>query len=415
MPRPRQDGQPPKQTTKVPLTERFVRDVRPGSGRDLYWDQRERGLSLVVHAGGVKSFRFTYRFGGRVRVYTLGRTDEIRLDATRIKVQKLRAEVAEGRDPQAEKTGARLAETFAEVAAKYLQYAQGRNKSWRHADALVRRYLLPTWGTLRAREITRGHVRTVVRDVTDRGAPIMANQILAAASAIFSWVIREEIGGIAVNPCHGVTRNPTQSRERVLSDDEIPMFWTAFDEAGLIRSTALKTILLTGQRPGEVTAMRWEHIRNDWWEMPGQPDPELNWPGTKNSASHRVFLSGPVRDLLAELGEAKAGFVFPGNGRGTRSVSGLDQPMRTACETLGISNRATPHDLRRTHGTTITGLGFGRDAMNRIQNHKEGGIAGVYDRHGYAKENQEIQEDVARRIMTLIEVGDRGNVVPLRA
>ena len=27
-----------------------------------------------------------------------------------------------------------------------------------------------------------------------------------------------------------------------------------------------------------------------------------------------------------------------------------------------------------THGSTITALGFGRDAMNRVQNHKEGGI-----------------------------------------
>src|SRR5262249_8283262 len=45
---------------------------------------------------------------------------------------------------------------------------------------------------------------------------------------------------------------------------------------------------------------------------------------------------------------------------------------------------ATPHDLRRTHGGTITKLGFGREAMNRIQNHKEGGIASVYDRFEYS-------------------------------
>ena len=47
--------------------------------------------------------------------------------------------------------------------------------------------------------------------------------------------------------------------------------------------------------------------------------------------------------------------------------------MQNICAKLG-ADRATPHDLRRTHGTMITGLGFGRDAMNRIQNHKEGGI-----------------------------------------
>jgi hypothetical protein len=63
--------------------------------------------------------------------------------------------------------------------------------------------------------------------------------------------------------------------------------------------------------------------------------------------------------------------------------------------------RATPHDLRRTHGTTITSLGFGRDALNRIQNHREGGIADVYDQHKYAEENKRVMEAVANRIMAL--------------
>jgi hypothetical protein len=48
--------------------------------------------------------------------------------------------------------------------------------------------------------------------------------------------------------------------------------------------------------------------------------------------------------------------------------------------------------------STVTALGFGRDAMNRIQNHKEGGIASVYDRHHYAEENQRIMEAVAARL-----------------
>ncbi len=74
--------------------------------------------------------------------------------------------------------------------------------------------------------------------------------------------------------------------------------------------------------------------------------------------------------------------------------------MRDICTKLKVE-RATPHDLRRTHGTTITSLGFGRDAMNRIQNHKEGGIGSVYDRHGYADENKRIMEAVAARILSL--------------
>jgi 4-hydroxyphenylpyruvate dioxygenase-like putative hemolysin len=80
-----------------------------------------------------------------------------------------------------------------------------------------------------------------------------------------------------------------------------------------------------------------------------------------------------------------------------------------------VSEKATPHDLRRTHGTTVTGLGFGRDAMNRIQNHREGGIASVYDRHQYAEENKKVMEAVANRIMALV-TGDEGeNVIQFAA
>src|SRR5262245_41664109 len=75
------------------------------------------------------------------------------------------------------------------------------------------------------------------------------------------------------------------------------------------------------------------------------------------------------------------------------------------------AERATPHDLRRTHGTRVTELGFGRDAMNRIQNHREGGIASVYDRHEYAEENRHVMEATAKRIVSLAEGTATDNVV----
>jgi integrase len=169
-------------------------------------------------------------------------------------------------------------------------------------------------------------------------------------------------------------------------------------------------ILLTGQRPGEVAHMRREHIKDGWWEMPGEPVPLLGWPGTKNAQTHRVWLSPPVRTLLSELAPdgTPTGFVFAGSRGGP--VTGLDGAMRAICAKLGVE-RATPHDLRRTFSTTVTGLGFGRDALNRVTNHREGGIASVYDRHGYADENKRVMEATAARIMALVEGRTGGNVV----
>ena len=53
--------------------------------------------------------------------------------------------------------------------------------------------------------------------------------------------------------------------------------------------------------------------------------------------------------------------------------------------------------------------------MNRIQNHREGGIATVYDRHQYAEENKRIMATVAGHIMALAEGrGVNVKVVPMR-
>ena len=217
-----------------------------------------------------------------------------------------------------------------------------------------------------------------------------------------------KIGDIEVNPCHGVERNPTKSRERVLSESEVPMFWNAFDSAGPMRSAALKCILLLGQRPGEVAHMRSEHIADGWWTLPGDPVATSSWPGTKNGKTHRVWLPKPVLDIIAGLKPDGAVFAT----RSGKAVSKLDEAMRDICAALKVE-KLTPHDLRRSHGSTITALGFGRDAMNRIQNHAEGGIADVYDVHRYATENQQIMEAVASRIMTL--VGNPPNILAFRA
>ena len=144
------------------------------------------------------------------------------------------------------------------------QHAKKNNKSWRQADALVSKYLLPRWGD--ADSTRRADVKAVMRSIA---AAILANQVLAAASAIFTRAIREEI--VSNNPCKLVARNGTKSRERVLSESEIPKFWSAFDNAGLVEGTALRIILLTGQRHGEVAHMRREHVKDGWWEMPGEP------------------------------------------------------------------------------------------------------------------------------------------------
>jgi integrase len=402
---------PKRPAHKRRFTELFVRRLKPKAAAYVVWDLHQRGLAIRVQPTGAKAWKVIYSRHGRPRWLHIGDANAIGLADARTLAAEAMLAVARGQDPAAEKKAERGAGTFAELAAKYVEeHAKKRNKSWRQGETLVSRYATPRWGKLQASTITRGDVKALMAKIE---APILANQTLAAVSAIFTWAVREEI--LAANPCKLVPRNATRSRERVLSDSEIPTFWAAFEDAGLVASTALKMILVTGQRPGEVAHMRREHIKDGWWLMPGEPVPSLGWPGTKNAKAHRVWLSAPAQALIAQLADENAadGFLFAGARGGY--VHGLDAVMREACRKLGVE-RATPHDLRRTFSTTVTSLAFGRDALNRVTNHREGGIASVYDRHSYADENKRVMEAVAARIMALVEghVGD-GKVIPLKS
>ena len=381
-------------------TQRAVRrEGKPQARTFLVWDTDAKGLALQVQPSGYRSYKCVYRFGGSSQWITLGDARVLGLADARKRAAALMLDVLNGKDPASERrTGRQSKATFAHLANRYLEeYAKRKNKSWRQADALIRRWALPTLGSLDATTISRSDVRSLLAKVS---APVLQNQILASASAIFAWAGKQEIVGN--NPCRGVERNATVSRERVLSDAELPLFWKEFGNAG-IPGIALKVLLLTGQRPGEISAMHHSHIRADWWEMPGLPEPATGWLGTKTGRAHRVWLSQPVRALIAELGDDEAsGFVF-------EKPPPLAIVMRDICKQLGMP-RATPHDLRRTFGTTTTSCGFTRDTMDRLLNHTQHGVGGVYDRYGYSRESQHAWETVASRLLALA-TGATSNVV----
>ena len=393
MPRSRRDGTPAREPNRRRLTEALAKTVRGDSTRVVvYWDTIQRGLALSVQPSGHRAWKCVYTIRGRgARWYHLGNARAITLADARKLASKILYQVAEGADPHADRRALRGRGSFEQVAGRYVEeYAKKKNKSWRQADALVRRYLLPRWARLDIGNIKRADVKAAMAVIA---APVLANQVLAAASAIFSWAVRQEI--IPANPCSGVEKNDTTSRDRVLSDSELVAFWPHL-------SAPLRMVLLTGQRPGEVAHLHREHVVDDrWWTMPGAPDPKTSWPGTKNAQSHRIWLSEPVREL------APAVIATPMR-RGQ-----MQQDMREICAKLEVGEKVTPHDLRRTFCSKVTALGFGRDAMNRVTNHKDGGIADVYDRHNYADENKKIMEAVARHIVAIAE--GRSNVVELGA
>jgi integrase len=144
-----------------------------------------------------------------------------------------------------------------------------------------------------------------------------------------------------------------------------------------------------------------------WWQLPGHPTKV--WPGVKNGRDHRIWLAPQVVALLPK--RQKSGFVFrtPNEMRLERAIRGINDRIK-------IRDRLRPHDLRRSFGSTVTRLGHGRDCMNRLLNHIEGGISDVYDAHRYGAESKKVVESVAQ-FLTDLALGRKpeNNVVPIKA
>jgi integrase len=162
--------------------------------------------------------------------------------------------------------------------------------------------------------------------------------------------------------------------------------------------------------------MRFEHVVDGgWWLMPGAPDPRIGWPGLKNKKDHRIWLPKAARAVVESQHQGNvtpiSGFAF--TGAGGRPVDRLDAVMRSICKELGIRDKVTPHDLRRSFLSTVTKLRFSRHLMDLIANHKTKTTTDVYDRHGYSAEVKEAMEATASFIVALAR-GQESAVVELR-
>jgi integrase len=396
-----------RKSERKSLTDANVADLEAREKKYEVWDDGSRsvrGFCVRVEVSGLKTFYFRYSLRG-LFWYRIGPAD-MGADVARKEAKKLTGLVANDINPHRERKAKRGGLTFEQLQKRYVEEkAKKHNKSWEQADKLIRARVLPKWGKLPAASITRAEVRQLFASIS---APRTANLVKAAISAVFKFGIEQEV--IANNPCRDIEDNPTEDRERILFESEVPLFWAACDKVHPVKALALKVVLLTGQRPGEVSHMRREHIRGDgFWTLPGEPVPELGWPGTKNKRTHRVWLTQPVLELI---GEGTDGFVFASE-RGN-AFGGLHDVMREVTKLCSFDPEVTPHDLRRTFASTVTERGHGGEAMDRLLNHHKKGVRATYDRAQKDKLNRPIWEDVAPAITQMVEGRSEDNVTAFR-
>jgi integrase len=391
------------------LTAPVVRRLEPPAvGYDLVYDEGERRLAIAVYASGAKVWKFLYSHRGRSRWFTIGKAGEdFTVIEARKRAKKLGGEVADGRDPQWEKMAKRDEASFGTLVARYLKQAETK-KSYRQTEYLLNKHVLPKWRNRAVTDIKRANVIAIKEKLELDGTPDLARGVVAALSAVFTY--GEAVDVVEANPCRGVkTKQPTEIT-RILSDAELPKFWGAFDAHGQV-GRALKVLLLVGQRSGEVCRMRREHIIDGWWRMPGLPAKELGWNGTKNNRNHAVRLPEEVLELIGAA-EGNNGRVFPSD----ITPRKLSVTMQVMCRVLKPSEpHPTPHDLRRTHGSTVTRMGFPEALMHRIQNHTPSRLSRIYNQHEYERESTRAMGAVAAKLLAIITGTDAtDNVINLR-
>jgi integrase len=264
---------------------------------------------------------------------------------------------------------------------------------------------LEDWERLPLSQIRRRDVIDLLDRVVVEGTPTKANRVLDLLRSMFNWAVVRDI--IEHSPTDKVQNPaPEVERDRVLSIDEIKVFWEACGSTNCFESI-YKILLLTGQRRSEVGEMRWSELISlkkgeGLWVIPKER--------TKMSRAHKVPLSDAVIEILDQVPRTSEEFVFSTTGRTpvtgyTRAKQRIDERIKEIIEEKDLSDLFTEpwrvHDLRRTAATHMAEMGVSRDVVELILNHRSGtrrGVAGVYNRSELLSERRTALERLARLV-----------------
>lgn len=374
------------------LTQITVDKVKPSTKRIEIADAARPGLYLVVQPSGRKSWAFRYRRTSDRKSRKLTFPFVSIMEAHKL-AQDALAKVVAGGDP-ASKSG-EGSKLFGDVYQQFvIWYVDAKNKPSTASE--TKRILLKDavayWGNRDIRSIGRADILDALDRIADRGGPIAANRYLACVRRIFNWAI--ERGLIEKSPTAGIKKPASETpRERVLGDDEVRRVLAATDAIGYPFGAVVQLLLLTGQRLGEVSGMRWDELDLDKreWHLPAER--------TKNRKPHIVPLSAGVLEIINRVPRVDTRFVF--SARTGKSISGFSVVKAKIDEASGVSGW-TLHDLRRTAASGMQRLGVSSEVVDKALNHVSGsfaGIKGVYQRHDFADEKRKALEAWASFIL----------------
>ncbi|UYW29047.1 integrase arm-type DNA-binding domain-containing protein [Methylorubrum extorquens] len=429
----------------------------PEAGRVEIADSRCRGLVLRITAKGDRSWSFRFRdTDGRTQRVTIGPYPEVGLSAARAKAEDHRARVAREGSTIGDRKAARLAverrqaeeqaaiasaeaerlaaeQAVADVQAHawetlaeqyLLRHAKPKKRSAGEDERMLQLHVTPRWAGRDFRTIKRSDCIRLIEQVGDTGKTALANRLCPLLSKLFKFAV--DRGMLEASPAVALPRvAPNVVRDRVLSEDEVAMFWGATGDAAAFSplvSLALRLIIVTGVRPGEVAGLHESELQ----DIDNPPRAVWYIPAERMKAKrpHAVPLTPLALSIIREaiqltddMGERRAAVsgvtpLAPGqrhvftSPRGTPGGKAMDahalahamarlgrvmtkpadgEPpawMRGKAASTWLIDLPTPHDLRRTAATGMRGLGVSISDVQAVLGHSRQDVLGRhYDRH----------------------------------
>lgn len=362
------------------------------------------GLYLEVTDGATKTtgryWRLKYRFGGKEKRLALGVYPEVTLAMARERRAEAKASLDAGHDPaevkrQAKQQAARDAlNTFREVAAAWLDHQAARwTADTREAIRVsLERHAFSRLGALPLVNVRPRDVIDVVRAIEEAGAAETAGRVLQRIRAVFRYAVVHEL--IQSNPLVDLVPSellrPRQVRHRAaMSDKDLPQFLADLDafEGDATTKAALRLLMLTALRPGELRGLRWAEVDLEGGQL------RIPAERMKMKAPHVVPLSRQAREVLEGMRSISPGreLVFPSPYYPGQMLS--ENTLNSALAAMGYKGKHSAHGFRALFSTVANECGHDADVIERQLAHKERNeVRAAYHRAAYLKERAKLMQ-----------------------
>ena len=412
------------------FTDAKIRALKPKSSRYEVWEGGRNGFGIRISPHGRKSWVFMYWFEGMQKRMTFGVYPEMTLEKAHSAHAKAREQLINKIDPSELLIQTNIAHrgspTVSQLVNEYIEkWAKPRKRTWEEDARMLSKDVIPNLGKRKAKDIKRRDIVLLIDEIVDRNSPITANRTLRIIKKMFSFAVKR--GVLDASPCMEIDPPAKENqRERVLTEDEIKMFWFGTDKAQMSDATklALRLLLITAQRKGEVSQAEWSEIdlKKGWWTIPKEK--------SKNERIHRVPLSPMAIDIFkqAKLLAGDSRWVFPSSKSLPVTPRSISRAIRNNSEKKSSDNRKhtppygdffkidhfTPHDLRRTATSMMTSLKIAELDVSKVLNHTIQTVTSRhYNHYTYDKEKQQALGTWDRKLNSIL-TGKKAKVVNLK-